>query len=1115
MIASITWFLFSSRLRITLTILVALIGLYALAGFVIVPWLARPRVVETIAELTGRETRLDSLKLNPFTFSGSISGFEITDTDGERLLSVDRAYANVQPGGFLFTGSIHLKEVDVTNPYFRLQVKEDGSLNIADIVNQATAMIATSETEEDTEPIGLRIDLLRVVDGSIRFDDASRSAPFSSTISPISFDLTGFHTGGVSDAPYALAATSESGEAFSWEGNVAFNPLRSKGSISVTGFSMPKYEPFYDVILATDVVSGSVGLSGSYEYSSGEDGVMLLHDTVISIEDVRVVNGADQAPILTLARGSVSGARVDALARTIEVDAVTLKDGSLFVKRLPDGQIDLIQLIDESAFSQPESAEADGDVPIEGAVAAEAAPVPLEEVRTPSYAVHTILLEGFTIEAVDEAIPNPVVFALDNTTLRADEVTSDPSAPIGLKMSADARSGGTISVDGSASYQPIRGTIALDVSELAITPGNGYVGEFADVQITSGHVTVNGQATIDLSGNSPTGGFDGRFSLGELGVAGSEQGEPLMGLTRLDLEDISANLEPRSVAVGSITIVDPQATVLISEDGSLNLLQALRMDVAVSEADTAESEATPEEAVQADPEEEVIEVAKAIEDVEIATGLAVNFPITIGSITLENVSATMTDRSITPSVTIGLETLSGTISGLSSEELARADLDLAGELTGGTKLTITGKINPLIDDRYSDVALTFKDFNLTQVSAYSSKYAGYELDKGKLSFDFTYSISQSELNGENKVVVDQLTLGEKVESEDALNLPIPLAVSLMKDKDGVIEIDVPVSGNLKDPEFGFGRVISRAVVNVLTKIITSPFSMLGNLVPGGADVDLSYIAFAPGSTDFDDEALQKLDLMAKALDERPTLKLDIIGTAGGAAESNLLKMQQLDDNMRVIRWRELKDAGDKSIRLADVVLTPEDRDRLIIHSFNLMFPAQAVDSTSAMAEAKTSRDAQPEVVADSSDAAPEATPTPTEAESPGGLAGFFKRIFSSGSTSSTDGSEPAPEVGTNVEPAPEPVAPIAQAESPTAEEPESSEAPLVLTVDQMASRLIETLEVSYEDLHGLAKARAEAVRVHLETEGATAPERLFVVEPEDPTLISADGGESHVGFSLE
>ncbi|MEZ5277420.1 MAG: DUF748 domain-containing protein [Opitutaceae bacterium] len=228
MIASITWFLFSSRLRIFLTTASVLVGLYALAGFVIVPWLARPRIVETVSELTGRETRLDTLKLNPFSLSGTMEGFEVTDTDGEKLLSFDRAHANVEIFSFLFRGTYHLSILDLARPYFRFQINKDGSLNVADLINQVTA-IADAEPDPDSPPKVLKIDDFKVTDGSISVTDLSRSADFTSVIAPITFDITGFHTGGESDAPYAFSATSESGEAFSWKGFVAFNPCDPRG----------------------------------------------------------------------------------------------------------------------------------------------------------------------------------------------------------------------------------------------------------------------------------------------------------------------------------------------------------------------------------------------------------------------------------------------------------------------------------------------------------------------------------------------------------------------------------------------------------------------------------------------------------------------------------------------------------------------------------------------------------------------------------------------------------------------------------------------------------------------------------------------------------------------
>lgn len=188
--ASISKIFFGSKIRILLTILVMVVGVYALAGFVLVPWLARPKIVETVSQLTGRETRLDTLKIN---------------------------------------------------------------------------------------------------NGSISLTDLSLSAPFTSVISPINFDITGFQTSGEEDSPYEFSATSESGESFSWKGFVALEPLRSKGAFEIKGFSMPKYEPFYDIILETNIVGGTIAASGSYDYLSGEQGVMQLKNAAVTIENVEVV----------------------------------------------------------------------------------------------------------------------------------------------------------------------------------------------------------------------------------------------------------------------------------------------------------------------------------------------------------------------------------------------------------------------------------------------------------------------------------------------------------------------------------------------------------------------------------------------------------------------------------------------------------------------------------------------------------------------------------------------------------------------------------------------------------------------------------------------------------
>lgn len=657
-------------------------------------------------------------------------------------------------------------------------------------------------------------------------------------------------------------------------------------------------------------------------------------------------------------------------------------------------------------------------------------------------------------------------------------------------MSANLRSGGALMTSGSVTLQPLSADLDLEIGNIELKVGNPYLSQFADVQLTGGHVIISGHTNIDLSGEKPTGGFTGKFQLADLAVVDSEQGQGLTSLSSLSLEGIETQLEPMSVKIGAVHLVDPRATVIVNEDSTINLLNALRI-----EQQMPADEAANEEASEEDTEE--------VEPMDQATGLNIPFPIEIGSVTLENAGAVLTDRSISPTVNLGLETLSGTISGLSSEELARADLDLTGTLVGGTQMVINGKINPLIEDRYSDIEMAFKGFNLNAVSPYSGKFAGYKLDKGKLSFDLKYKVSQSELSGENVMVIDQLTLGDKVESEDALKLPIPLAVSVMKDRNGVITIDVPVSGNLNDPKFSFGRVISAAIVNVLTKLITSPFSMLGGLIPGGKDVDLSLVNFSPATVEFDSDIEKKLGLLADALNERPTLNLEISGIAGGSAEVNELKASRLESNLKTLLWREKQEVGNTDIAAEQLVLTQGERQRLTHLAFNEQFPDEATHPDAVITREDAFTDP---AIKETATIVEQAAPVAETEEEPTGLAGFFKRLFSGEDTQEAETVEQAP-------PLPDKPVPV---ETPVSEVADSAE-PVVpqLSPQQMEARLLETIEITQNDLHELANARAEAVRAHLETVGQISVDRLFVVPPEDAAKISADAGEPLVSFNLE
>jgi hypothetical protein len=295
--------------------------------------------------------------------------------------------------------------------------------------------------------------------------------------------------------------------------------------------------------------------------------------------------------------------------------------------------------------------------------------------------------------------------------------------------------------------------------------------------------------------------------------------------------------------------------------------------------------------------------------------------MTISVVKLTKAAATFRDNSVQPPVQTGISNLTGTIKGLSSKQLARADVDLTGRVGKMASLKIAGTINPLSEDTFTDLTISLGGMDLTAQGPYSSKFVGYGLSKGKLSLDLKYRVSQKQLEAENKLVVDQLTFGEKVDSPDATSLPVMLAVALLKDRHGRIDIDLPIRGDLKDPDFKYGKAVLSVLLNLLTKIVASPFTLMGKLIPGGGDAEeLQYLEFDPGAVAVVATELKKVEAIAKGLDERPGLRLEITGTADPVRDRKVLALQKLNAQL-LARWQRGKGIS----KQADLPIVEEER----------------------------------------------------------------------------------------------------------------------------------------------------------------------------------------------
>ena len=249
------------------------------------------------------------------------------------------------------------------------------------------------------------------------------------------------------------------------------------------------------------------------------------------------------------------------------------------------------------------------------------------------------------------------------------------------------------------------------------------------------------------------------------------------------------------------------------------------------------------------------------------------FPMAIKKVVVHGGQANFTDLSIQPTFSAGIQALEGTIVGLSSMEDSRAKVDLHGEVDAFSPVSIVGDVNLFSAVVYTDMALDFRNMELTLFNPYSGKFAGYNITKGKLTTELHYKVEGGKLDAQHHIIVDQLEFGDKTASKDAVSLPVKLAVALLRDRNGVIDLNVPVSGTLDDPQFKVWPIIWKVFVNILEKAVTAPFALLGSLFGGGPD--LQFIDFQPGVSDLDAGGADKVKTVVKALAARPQLKIDV------------------------------------------------------------------------------------------------------------------------------------------------------------------------------------------------------------------------------------------------
>ncbi|SPA32461.1 conserved hypothetical protein, DUF748 [Cupriavidus taiwanensis] len=504
----------------------------------------------------------------------------------------------------------------------------------------------------------------------------------------------------------------------------------------------------------------------------------------------------------------------------------------------------------------------------------------------------------------------PVIHQFRNIGLSTGAVAW-PLTPAAVPVKLHAESGrrGVIGIDGTVLPALPASRLQLDLRQVDVSPLQPYLADRFNAALRSGTLTVKGRLNVDAPAGKPLAAhFNGNVQTGNVRTVDRVSGDDFLRWRSLAVSGIDFAMDeskgPMRVSLGNIALSDFYARVILNANGRLNLQDVLAGGAEKGEAapSTSLTQANPASAPAAPP----------VQAGDTRTAQVEQKPggpkpqIRIGGVSVDKGNINFSDFFVKPNYTANLTGMKGSVSKVSSGDPTPADLVLDGRIDDDAPVNISGKLNPLGEQLFLDIAAKAAGVELTRLTPYAAKYAGYPITKGKLTVDVAYKIENGRLDARNHLFLDQLTFGERVDSPDATKLPVLLAVSLLKDRNGVIDVNLPVSGSLSDPEFSIGGVIVRVIVNLLTKAITSPFSLIASAF-GGSGEELGYVEFAPGTATLTPAARDKIAKLGQALNDRPSLRLEISGRIDPATDEAGARRAWLDARVAEQKRRDLRD----------------------------------------------------------------------------------------------------------------------------------------------------------------------------------------------------------------
>ncbi len=909
-------------------------------------------VVDADLRLAFEQAKQQKLAL---TGTLKVSNLAVADTGGAPLLaveSIEAALADVRP----LDRVVSLASLDIHAPTVNGTRNRAGRINLAlnatkSVVKEQASTGATAKkglkqpAATPPKPWNLSLERFAVHRGALVWADDSIQPPARMNVAELELQVQALRwpldaKPATFEGSASLPSKAKKIARLTFKGEGGDQRASAQATMSdvelglaapyVAQFLQPGVQGVLDAEVGATWTAGKPGATpNSAAASQPADALLVtvprltLRDFALkAVKETVATTGAERAanemPRFKLLE--VGGAQFDVHAKTGTIAKLALRAPSAMLHRDAQGQW-IAQRWLKTAVPSTEPAPEPNPTP-------EPNPAPASPWQ---FSLVELALDEGSFRLDDRSLARPVRLELSALKLQLLSATLDGTKPAPLTLSARVKSGrtepGSLNYRGTVMWSPMAVQGSVDAVDLPVHAAAPYLADQLNIAVLRADASFKGQVRYAQTPDGPEVQVQGDASLEDF-RANTVAGSPSAGTPTADSPDLGVTeelLSWKSLTVPGITLAmapgsatrlqvrqaalaDFFARVIVNPSGRINLQDLLRTPQSL----TANAAQATEPAAS----------ASAPASTPVPAPSPLDAVVQMGPISVVNGKVLFSDRFIRPNYSANLSELQGTLSAFASKatdgSVQMADLDLRGRAEGTASLEVTGKVNPLAKPLALDIKGKVRDLDLPPLTAYSIKYAGYGIERGKLSMDVNYTVlPNGQLTASNKLVLNQLSFGDEVKGAPN-SLPVKLAVALLADSNGVIDIDLPISGSLNDPQFSIGSLVWKVVTNLIGKAITAPFSLIANALGGGAAAsdELSTVLFAPGSSVLSPAASQGLDQVAQALAARPALNVTVVGTASLEQERDALKRENLKALLLVEKRRRATVTGQDSTAAA-------------------------------------------------------------------------------------------------------------------------------------------------------------------------------------------------------